>query len=121
LSTPTGLGVFENTQLTRRHLYAIVMLSALAVVPCLVWPRLRGRLLATDFLPHLYCYMRNPGLVWTHVAADMLIGIAYLAISVTLGYLVHKARRDTTLLSPGSFWPLGSSLLLAAVLTSWKC
>jgi hypothetical protein len=38
--------------------------------------------------------MRNPGLVWTHVAADMLIGIAYLAISVTLGYLVHKARRD---------------------------
>lgn len=69
------------------------MLSVLAVAPFLVWPRLRGRLLATDFLPHLYCYMRNPALVWTHVVADTLIGIAYLAISVTLGYLVHKARR----------------------------
>jgi two-component sensor histidine kinase len=33
-------------------------------------------------------------LVWTHVVADSLIGIAYLTISVTLGYLVHKARRD---------------------------
>jgi two-component sensor histidine kinase len=51
-------------------------------------------LLATDFLPHLYCYLRNPRLVWTHVIADTLIGIAYLAISVTLGYLVHRARRD---------------------------
>jgi hypothetical protein len=37
--------------------------------------------------------MRNPALVWTHVVADTLIGITYLAISVTLGYLVHKARR----------------------------
>ena len=36
----------------------------------------------------------NPGLVWTHVVADTLIGIAYLAISVALAYLVYKARRD---------------------------
>jgi len=94
LSTPSSrLGVFENSQPTSRQFYAIVMLSILAVAPFLVWPRLRGSLLATDFLPHLYCYMRNPALVWTHVVADTLIGIAYLAISVTLGYLVHKARR----------------------------
>jgi hypothetical protein len=87
LSTPTfRLGAFENSQPTRRQLLAILMLSALAVAPLLVWPRLRGRLLATDFLPHLYCYLRNPGLVWTHVVADTLIGTAYLAISVTLGY-----------------------------------
>lgn len=32
--------------------------------------------------------------MWTHVTADSLIGIAYFAISVTLGYLVYKARRD---------------------------
>lgn len=36
----------------------------------------------------------DPGLVWTHVVADSLIGIAYLAISATLAYLVYKARRD---------------------------
>ena len=48
----------------------------------------------TDFLPHSYCYLRNPALVWTHVVADSLIGSAYFAISLTLSYLVYKARRD---------------------------
>lgn len=33
-------------------------------------------------------------MVWAHVIADTLIGIAYFAISVTLAYLVYKARRD---------------------------
>jgi len=32
--------------------------------------------------------------VWTHVSADLLIGVSYLAISVTLGYLGYKGRRD---------------------------
>jgi hypothetical protein len=72
------------------------MLSALAaVVPFLIWPRLRERLFTTDFLPHLYCYMRNPALVWTYVVADTLIGTAYLAISVTLGYLTAHSDRAT--------------------------
>ena len=33
-------------------------------------------------------------MVWTHVVADSLIAIAYLAISVTLGYLGFKGWRD---------------------------
>lgn len=78
---------------TRRLLYALLVVSALTIAPFLIWPRLTGRLLATDFLPHLYCYS-NPSLVWTHVIADSLIAIAYLAISVTLAYLVRKGRRD---------------------------
>src|SRR5258708_5117258 len=73
------------------------VVAALAIGPFMVWPRLAERLLATDFLPHLYCYLSNPGLVWTHVVADSLIGIAYLAISVTVAYVVYKARRDIPL------------------------
>jgi len=54
-----------------------------------------ARLLGSGvYLPHLYCYLNRPGLVWTHVTADSLIGIAYFAISVTLAYLVYKGRRD---------------------------
>ena len=95
MSTPTlGSTLFESLQSPRRLLYAILVVSALASTPLLIWPRLTQLLLATDFLPHLYCYLRNPGLVWTHVVADALIGISYLAISVTLGYLVLRARRD---------------------------
>ena len=79
---------------TRRQLYVALAVSALAISPLLIWPHLASYLLSTNFLPHLYCYLSKPGLVWTHVVADTLIGIAYLAISVTLGYLVYRARRD---------------------------
>ena len=52
-------------------------------------------LFATDrFMPHGHCYLWNPGLVWTHVISDSLIAAAYLAISLTLVYLVHQARRE---------------------------
>jgi hypothetical protein len=78
----------------RHQFFTVLGLTILAISPFLFLPRFTDRLLATNFLPHLYCYLRNPDLVWTHVTADSLIGIAYFAISVTLGYLVYKARRD---------------------------
>src|ERR1700758_4198810 len=93
-TSPLSPGLFEGSHSSRRQLYAILMVSAFAAAPLLIWLRLAERLLATNFLPHLYCYLKNPALAWTHVVADAIIGIAYLAISVTLGYLVHKARRD---------------------------
>ncbi len=45
------------------------------------------------FMPHGYCYLWNPGLVWLHVASDALITAAYLSIPLTLVYFVRK-RRD---------------------------
>ncbi len=44
-------------------------------------------------MPHEFCYLRDPKLVWLHVSADALIGIAYLSISGTLAYLVYKASK----------------------------
>ncbi|HZG44511.1 MAG TPA: HAMP domain-containing sensor histidine kinase, partial [Longimicrobium sp.] len=49
---------------------------------------------ATAYLPHGYCYLWNPPLLWTHVLSDFLIGASYVAISLALAYLVHRARRD---------------------------
>ncbi|HEY0777552.1 MAG TPA: hypothetical protein VGD56_06270, partial [Gemmatirosa sp.] len=49
---------------------------------------------AADFLPHGYCFLWNRPLLLTHVTADLLIGISYVVISVTLALLVHRARRD---------------------------
>ncbi|HYW32335.1 MAG TPA: hypothetical protein VE869_12565, partial [Gemmatimonas sp.] len=46
------------------------------------------------FLPHGYCYLWNTPLLVTHVASDLLIGAAYVAISVALGMLVHRLRAD---------------------------
>jgi len=45
-------------------------------------------------MPHIHCYLMNPGLVWLHVISDLLIGLSYVAISGMLAYLVHRGRRD---------------------------
>src|SRR5689334_11373018 len=46
------------------------------------------------FHPHGYCYLWQTDLVVAHVASDALIGLSYLTISVTLVYLVWRARHD---------------------------
>ena len=45
-------------------------------------------------MPHATCYLRNPHIILLHVGSDVLIGLAYVSISATLGYLVLKASRD---------------------------
>jgi hypothetical protein len=50
------------------------------------------RLLSGGFMPHGHCYLWVPAMVWTQVRSNTLIGIAYLSISGTLAYLVHRVR-----------------------------
>ncbi len=66
----------------------------LALAFLLAWPGLLKQITSTKFLPHSFCYLQNPALVWTHVLADCAIGLAYVAISSALGYLVYRAHRD---------------------------
>lgn len=46
-----------------------------------------------DFMPHGFCYLWNPGLVWLHLVSDALITASYLSIPITLIYFIRK-RRD---------------------------
>jgi PAS domain-containing protein len=46
-----------------------------------------------DFMPHGYCYMWDPPMVWLHVISDGLIALSYFCIPVALIYLVRR-RRD---------------------------
>jgi two-component sensor histidine kinase len=87
-------GFFAPSRLLKHQLYAVSVAAALTIVALIVWPRLTQWLLTTDFLPHAFCYLGNRRLVWTNVVADSIVGISYLAISVTLGYLGYKGRRD---------------------------
>lgn len=45
-------------------------------------------------MPHGMCYLWQPDLLWTHVISDVLIGAAYVAISVTLAWLVWRSARE---------------------------
>ena len=46
-----------------------------------------------DFMPHGYCYLWNPGLVWLNVISDSLIALSYFSIPFALLWFVRK-RRD---------------------------
>ncbi len=125
MSTPaTTPGWFESPHFpTRKVFFGMAILFAIVAVPFLIWPALAGRLLATNFLPHLYCYLGKPALVWTHVIADFLIGLSYVAISGTLVYLVHKGQRHIPFhwmfLASGSFIVACGGTHFMEVITVW--
>jgi PAS domain S-box-containing protein len=89
---PPGPGARSIHQ--RQMLLAGAVLLLVGTAPFLIWPARASRVWASDFLPHRYCYLGKPSLIWTHVIADSLIGLAYLAISLTLGYLIYKGRSN---------------------------
>src|SRR5262245_2854275 len=43
-------------------------------------------------MPHGMCYLWYPPMLWLHVGSDLAIGLAYVSISATLGYLVYRIR-----------------------------
>ncbi|HEY2388077.1 MAG TPA: ATP-binding protein [Candidatus Binatia bacterium] len=47
---------------------------------------------AGGYMPHGHCYLWQPRLVALHGVSDLLIGLAYMVISVTLAYVVYRAR-----------------------------
>ncbi|HET9450013.1 MAG TPA: HAMP domain-containing sensor histidine kinase, partial [Aggregicoccus sp.] len=49
-------------------------------------------LLGAWYMPHGHCYLWKPALVWLHVVSDLLIGAAYVLISVVLYALVRRIR-----------------------------
>lgn len=45
------------------------------------------------FIPHGYCFMWRPELVWMHVLADLTIALAYFSIPITILILVAKRKQ----------------------------
>lgn len=50
-------------------------------------------LFSGNFMPHGHCYLWSPEMVWLQVISNLLIGIAYVAISSTL-YLIIRRIKD---------------------------
>ena len=45
------------------------------------------------FIPHGFCFMWRPELVWMHVLADLTIALAYFSIPITIMILVAKRKQ----------------------------
>ena len=125
MATPViGPDSFQPSGFRRQILLSGAALLAISIAPFLVWRELSARLFSADFMPHLYCYLAKPGLVWTHVIADSLIALSYLAISSTLAVLVYKGSRDIPFhwmfLAFGLFIIACGATHLVEVVTMWK-
>lgn len=46
-----------------------------------------------QYLPHGYCYLWQPDLVWLHVISDLTITLAYYSIPLTIFYMVYKRKQ----------------------------
>ena len=73
-------------------------------------------------LPHGFCYLWNPLLIWLHGLSDSLIATAYFSIPPTLIYLVRKKRSipfDWMFICFGCFIAACGATHLMEVVTLW--
>lgn len=80
--------------LSKQVVYLPIAFLTAVVVLFTAFPTLLRGVLSSAYMPHLYCYLGSNALAWTHVIADSLIGLSYLAISTTLVYLIYHGRSD---------------------------
>ncbi len=66
------------------------------------------QLLSSDFMPHGFCYLWDPRIVWLHVISDGLIALSYYCIPVVLIYFIRKNR---DLPFNRIFWMFGTFIL----------
>jgi PAS domain S-box-containing protein len=66
------------------------------------------QLLSPDFMPHGYCYLWDPRILWLHVISDGLITLLYYCIPIVLIYFIRKNR---DLPFNRIFWMFGTFIL----------
>ncbi len=85
-----GIGSIAEGRPNQLRYFLLGML--LLVGTAVVWPFLGRNLSGVQFMPHAFCYLGNTTLITTHMVSDLLIGISYVVISLTLVYLVRASN-----------------------------
>lgn len=89
-----GLGSSYVSRQSARFKDSGMVIFSAGVVLLFAWLVWQGNLLSSNFLPHVYCYLKNPKLVGLHLISDALIWLSYVAISLTLIYLERRLRKE---------------------------
>ncbi len=55
---------------------------------------IQNSILENQFMPHGFCFLWRPELVWLHAIADLVIALAYFAIPATILVIMHKKKKD---------------------------
>lgn len=116
----TDASTSQRTNQVRYFLLGLLLLAAVTAV----WPWLGRGLAGQSFMPHTFCYLGNSTLITTHMLSDLLIGISYVVISVTLIYLVRASKGTIPFhwmfLAFGTFIIACGATHFMEVLTLWR-
>src|ERR1700723_1724368 len=99
MTYPLGSYFRKQFSIAQRHTVAVCSIAVLFLTGLVVvfWLRTGGMAAwaaeSKDFMPHGYCYMWDPSIVWLHVISDGIIALSYFCIPLALIYLVRR-RRD---------------------------
>ena len=97
---------------------------ALSLLTLVLTPGAIKAIFSARFLPHAVCYLNDKSLIALHVGSDLAIWLSYVAISVTLTYLVYRTRREIPfswmLLAFGTFIIACGFTHLMEVIVLWK-
>jgi signal transduction histidine kinase len=74
-------------------------------------------LFSENYLPHRFCYLIQPGLVWTNVIMDGLIALSYMVIFASLFWMAFKLRHLPDLKSYAWIFFAFGSFIVACGLT----
>ena len=74
----------------RKSLLLTALVTAAILAATMVWLATRP----TEPVTLHARFFRDPGLLWTHVISDILLGLAYVSISCTLGLIVLRTRGE---------------------------
>jgi PAS domain S-box-containing protein len=74
-----------------RRLFAWATIGILVLV-VVTHTRVRPFLFSGNYLPHRYCYLAQPSLIWTNVIMDGLIAASYVVIFACLFWIVAQLR-----------------------------
>lgn len=69
---------------------AVVLTAATLSAACHVGAF--SSLFSANYLPHRYCYLVQPGLVWTNVSTDALIAASYSLLFACILYIANRLR-----------------------------
>lgn len=61
--------------------------------------------MVSDYMAHGFCFSWEPGLVWLHVASDIMTGVAYYSIAFAMAYFAFR-RRDLPFITVFLFFGL---------------
>ena len=102
---------------------SVITVAISALVVAFLPQTFRG-MFSGQFLPHAYCYLYDKSLIALHVGSDTAIWLSYVAISLTLAYLVYRTRREMPFswmfLAFGTFIIACGFTHLMEVIVLWK-